>query len=433
MIIFNNWQITAQRGVIARQFDNLSRRLEVVGELPEGYTWDLLVQVGNALDIITLEPMEGGVGVTLTADQLSQSGYYSVQLRGTRGEEVRHTNVESVFIPASLSGSGQWPTVPSEFIQAEQRIREIATHPPVPGENGFWMLWDPDADQYAESQLPLPESGGSGTSDHTQLSNRDAGDQHPISAITGLEEALDGKQPTGNYLTDQDIDATLKEAGKAADAAAVGDALSKLSAEIGNLPSGVSSNAKTLLITILRNGVYSSDQSENIAALETALESGGSGDSGETSVYVYSLEKGNAILIDGGASGVYNGTVGVNITQATRVTLLAKTGDADLWCVTSSSPFSKLDTECYPIPVPADATGVNISVSDGNVLGPAFYTYDGTTLTRTLDSGWQTSGAYSLTFEPGTYQYLSVNTKLATGISYTDVDKPTSYVVEFTK
>ena len=32
MIIFNNWQITAQRGVIARQYDNLSRRLEVVGE-----------------------------------------------------------------------------------------------------------------------------------------------------------------------------------------------------------------------------------------------------------------------------------------------------------------------------------------------------------------------------------------------------------------
>ena len=232
MIIFNNWQITAQRCVIARQFDNLSRRLEVVGELPEGYTWDLLVQVGNALDIITLEPMEGGVGVTLTADQLSQSGYYSVQLRGTKGEEVRHTNVESVFIPASLSGSGQWPTVPSEFIQAEQRILEIATHPPVPGENGFWMLWDPDADQYAESQLPLPEGGGGGTSDHSKLSNRDAADQHPMSSITGLEEALDGKQPIGDYLTDQDIDATLKEAGKAADAAEVGKRLSSLSEEI---------------------------------------------------------------------------------------------------------------------------------------------------------------------------------------------------------
>lgn len=212
MIIFKDWTITAPRGVIARQFDNLSRRLEVVGELPEGYTWDLLVQVGNALDIITLEPMEGGVGVTLTADQLSQSGYYSVQLRGARGEEVRHTNVESIFVPPSLSGSGQWPTVPSEFGQAEQRIREIATHPPVPGENGFWMLWDPDEEQYAESQLPLPESGGSGTSDHTKLSNRDAVDQHPMSAITGLEVALESKQPTGDYLKQEDLPEAINDA-----------------------------------------------------------------------------------------------------------------------------------------------------------------------------------------------------------------------------
>lgn len=238
MIIFKDWTISAPREVIARQYDNLSRVLLLTGDIPEGYTWDMLVQVGMAMDIIHLTPMEGGVGVTLTADQLSKSGYYSVQLRGTRGEEVRHTNVESVFIPASLSGSGQWPTVPSEFIQAEQRIREIAGHPPVPGENGFWMLWDPDADQYVESQLPLPEGGGGGTSDHTKLRNRDAVDQHPMSSITGLEEALEGKQSTGDYLTDQDIDSTLKEAGKAADASAVGSRLSSLSEDIAAIPSG---------------------------------------------------------------------------------------------------------------------------------------------------------------------------------------------------
>lgn len=34
-------------------------------------------------------------------------------------------------------------------------------------------------------------AGGGGTSDHRQLSNRSAADQHPISAITGLEEALE--------------------------------------------------------------------------------------------------------------------------------------------------------------------------------------------------------------------------------------------------
>ena len=34
---------------------------------------------------------------------------------------------------------------------------------------------------------------GGGTSDHTQLTNRDASNQHPMSAISGLENALDSK------------------------------------------------------------------------------------------------------------------------------------------------------------------------------------------------------------------------------------------------
>ena len=157
MIIFNNWTITAPRGVIARQYDNLSRRLEVVGELPDGYSWDLLVQVGSALDIITLEPMESGVGVTMTADQLSKSGYYHMQLRGTQGDVVRHTNIISVLIPSSLSGTGQWPTVPSEFIQLERKLEEMNAHPSIPGENGFWLVWDLETHEYAESEFPLPE------------------------------------------------------------------------------------------------------------------------------------------------------------------------------------------------------------------------------------------------------------------------------------
>ena len=37
--------------------------------------------------------------------------------------------------------------------------------------------------------------GGGGTGDHTQLSNRDAENQHPMSAIAGLVDALSGKQP----------------------------------------------------------------------------------------------------------------------------------------------------------------------------------------------------------------------------------------------
>lgn len=50
---------------------------------------------------------------------------------------------------------------------------------------------------------------------------------------------------------------------------------------------GLGGVAKTLLITILRNGVYTTDQSANITALETVLgESGGGGDGDEPDVPV---------------------------------------------------------------------------------------------------------------------------------------------------
>jgi len=158
MILFRDWKIES-RGLLARQFDNLSRRLEVTGDLPEGWDWTMLVQVGDAMDIIPLEPMDGGAGHTLTEEQLSLSGYYTMQLRGTRGEVVKHTNIIRVFVSESLSGSCQWPTVPSEFLEVERRIAELNEHPPVPSENGFWMIWNPDKEKYEDSKCSLPEGG----------------------------------------------------------------------------------------------------------------------------------------------------------------------------------------------------------------------------------------------------------------------------------
>ena len=114
MISYCDWQIESS-GLLARQFDHLSRRLEVVGDLPEGWNWAMLIQSGDAMDIIPLEPMDGGVGHTLTEDQLSLSGYYTMQLRGTKGNVTKHTNIIRVFVAESLSGSGQWPTVPANF------------------------------------------------------------------------------------------------------------------------------------------------------------------------------------------------------------------------------------------------------------------------------------------------------------------------------
>lgn len=58
--------------------------------------------------------------------------------------------------------------------------------------------------------------GVGGTNDHRELTNRDAADQHPMSAITGLASALEGKQPAGEHLTPDNLqsatDAALAQA-----------------------------------------------------------------------------------------------------------------------------------------------------------------------------------------------------------------------------
>ena len=126
MLIFKDWDITNDGGLIARQYDNLSRELLVIGDIPDGYTWDLLVQAGKNLDIIRLNQGENSLSVMLTSEMLALAGYYVLQLRATQGEKVRHTNVLRVYVPESLSGDGHWPEVPSEFTQLEQRVRELS-------------------------------------------------------------------------------------------------------------------------------------------------------------------------------------------------------------------------------------------------------------------------------------------------------------------
>ncbi len=48
--------------------------------------------------------------------------------------------------------------------------------------------------------------------DHSELSGRNKADQHSISAVTGLQTALDSKQPKGNYLTSNDLQSATNAA-----------------------------------------------------------------------------------------------------------------------------------------------------------------------------------------------------------------------------
>ena len=146
MIEWKDWRLTWDGAPAAMQFDNGSVWLDVIGDMPEGYDWELLLQEPEGgLDILPMQARPGGAGVLLQRENLPKGGTYTLQVRGTLradGVTQRHSSVTEVLVPESLSEGAAWPELPTAFRQLETRLRELAAHPPQPGGEGYWMLWN---------------------------------------------------------------------------------------------------------------------------------------------------------------------------------------------------------------------------------------------------------------------------------------------------
>ena len=193
ILLFSDWVLSKpQGGLLGYQYDNLTRELVVQGDLPEGWTWDILVSASGNSDTWPLALGDGQASITLTDDNLSVRGEYYLQLRGTNGDQdqVRHTNIITAYNSRSLSGAGQWPTLPTEWIQAEKDIKELNAHPPVPGSNGYWLLWDLSSHSYQESDLPVPV-GPAGPPNVLEIGTVETlpADQPATASITGESPA----------------------------------------------------------------------------------------------------------------------------------------------------------------------------------------------------------------------------------------------------
>ena len=200
MIYFKDWEISHDGSILARQYDHLSRVLLVRG-VPQGYDWEMRIRKGKWYETIPLSPMEGDVGCVLTEKHLTLWGWYSLQLVGTLradGVTVQHSNVISVFVEESLT-DGDWPVSPDEFTRLESNVREMNGHPPIPGENGFWMLWELDSHSYKESAFPLPKG----------LDGKDGKDGTDGRNGTDGKDGVDGKTPIRgvDYWTEDDVSA----------------------------------------------------------------------------------------------------------------------------------------------------------------------------------------------------------------------------------
>ena len=83
---------------------------------------------------------------------------FDVTLFGKRGTQEVPTNVVSLRLEKSNTLWEQDAPEPQPSWLA--KIIDLNNHPPVPGNKGYWLLWDTDKGEYVESDLPLPEVSG---------------------------------------------------------------------------------------------------------------------------------------------------------------------------------------------------------------------------------------------------------------------------------
>lgn len=106
------------------------------------------------------QPIDVVDGLVEVPEWFTEQDSFDVTLFGKSGTQEVPTNVVSLRLEKSNTLWEQDAPEPQPSWLA--KVIDLNNHPPVPGDNGYWMIWDTDSGAYVESDLPLPEvsSGG---------------------------------------------------------------------------------------------------------------------------------------------------------------------------------------------------------------------------------------------------------------------------------
>ena len=247
---------------------------------------------------------------------------FDVTLFGKSGSQEVPTNVVSLRLEKSNTLWEQDAPEPQPSWLA--KVIDLNNHPPIPGDNGYWLLWDTDSGAYVESDLPLPDisvgpQGPKGDTGATgpQGPKGDTGPQghkgpKGEKGDTGQAGEAGGyytpavTQPDANtmrlsfspskegmtavsetYITlpsggsgSVAIDSTLTVSGQAADAKAVGDAINRVNSAIEAKQDHLTEHDKQeIVLTGLTTGAIWTDTEKQqtlnrLAIIKNALDDG---------------------------------------------------------------------------------------------------------------------------------------------------------------
>ena len=100
------------------------------------------------------QPIDVVDGLVEVPEWFTQQDSFDVTLFGKSGTQEVPTNVVSLRLEKSNTLWEQDAPEPQPSWLA--KVIELNNHPSIPGENGYWLIWDTDAGAYVESELPLP-------------------------------------------------------------------------------------------------------------------------------------------------------------------------------------------------------------------------------------------------------------------------------------
>ena len=159
---------------LAFQKNNLVDSMVITVDTDETWQYKLDVKYsckdskGEQLyNVIDLTRVGNTCTAILQASMLPFNGKYTMQLRGISDDKVYHTDTFDVWVKYSIDPGKVYDPVPSEFYQIESNITSMNNHPPKPGNNGYWLVWNVPKQEYEESDIPLPEGTLPEVSDST--------------------------------------------------------------------------------------------------------------------------------------------------------------------------------------------------------------------------------------------------------------------------
>lgn len=192
----NGTKVTIVDKTLGYQGDNLVNTIQVTVDKDSTWNYKLDMYKGKSkcFDSVLMTREDNVCTVQLTNEILSYGGRYIFQLRGYTDTQTYHSDIFESWVNASIEYQCDCKQaececdckLPTEFYQVEDNVTEINNHPPYPGDNGKWMIWDVDKHEYVESDIDVIGGGDYQTKANltTSITQASTDEQYPSAKAT---------------------------------------------------------------------------------------------------------------------------------------------------------------------------------------------------------------------------------------------------------